>query len=160
MIQPLDVTPVVSEALARLRQIAADGKIGMYAQIARDLDTLDNAGVFAEIDERNEYAAPEEILAAPGGTKLGNQLVVHRGLGGGAVALTVISLAVQPLADPPVTWATGYRFTYKDETYTVRMTRFGWDLADSNGETMAVRSTPEQAVTDALADVDQLAGLI
>jgi len=66
MIQPMDVTPAVSEALARLRQIAADGKIGVYAQVARDLATLDNAGVFAEIDGRNEYAGPEEVLADVG----------------------------------------------------------------------------------------------
>lgn len=55
--------PKVIEALARLRQIAADGAIGMFAGIARDLTTLDNAGVFAALDEQTDYASAEEILA-------------------------------------------------------------------------------------------------
>jgi len=50
-------------ALARLRKIAEDGRIGMFAQIAADLDTLDNAGVFAALDEQTDYAAAVDILA-------------------------------------------------------------------------------------------------
>lgn len=62
MIRREDVTLNISKALARLREVAAAGAIGVYAQIAADLNTLDNAGVFTEIDERNGYASPEEIL--------------------------------------------------------------------------------------------------
>lgn len=63
MTKPTDVTPEVSTALARLRSIAAAGKIGLFSQIAADLNVLDNAGVFAGIDEANDYASAEEILA-------------------------------------------------------------------------------------------------
>lgn len=55
--------PKVIEALARLRQVASEGRIGMFAGIARDLNALDNAGVFAALDEQTDYAAAEEILA-------------------------------------------------------------------------------------------------
>lgn len=60
MIKPLDVTPEVSTALAELRRYAATyPSMGLSAA----LNVLDNAGVFAEIDERNDYASAEEILA-------------------------------------------------------------------------------------------------
>lgn len=60
MIKPMDVTPEVSEALAHLRTYAAKyPTMGLSAA----LNVLDNAGVFATIDERNDYASAEEILA-------------------------------------------------------------------------------------------------
>lgn len=60
MIKPMDVTPEVSEALAHLRIYAAKyPTMGLSAA----LNVLDNAGVFATIDERNDYASAEEILA-------------------------------------------------------------------------------------------------
>jgi hypothetical protein len=152
MIQPMDVTPAVSEALARLRQIAADGKIGVYAQIARDLDTLDNAGVFAEIDGRNEYAGPEEILAdeAPLGT-LG-----HLRPDGSTVVLTAAETGANGLPS-------AYTFTYRGEPYAAETE---WEdgtgswFVSYEGEQMAVRHQLEDAVNDALADVDQLSRLI
>jgi hypothetical protein len=55
--------PEVIEALAVLREIARIGKIGTYAGIAQAIDTLDNAGVFARLDEQTDYASAEEILA-------------------------------------------------------------------------------------------------
>lgn len=61
MIKPMDVTPEISEALAVLR---VHTKYGSVAQSLKDaINTLDNAGVFAEIDERRDYASAEEILA-------------------------------------------------------------------------------------------------
>lgn len=60
MIKPMDVTPEVSEALAHLRTYAAKyPTMGLSAA----LNVLDNKGVFAEIDEANDYASAEEILA-------------------------------------------------------------------------------------------------
>lgn len=60
MIKPTDVTPEVSEALAHLRTYAAKyPTMGLSAA----LNVLDNKGVFAEIDEANDYASAEEILA-------------------------------------------------------------------------------------------------
>lgn len=60
MIKPMDVTPEVTEALAQLRTYAAKyPTMGLSAA----LNVLDNAGVFAEIDEANDYASAEEILA-------------------------------------------------------------------------------------------------
>jgi hypothetical protein len=54
--------PKVIEALARLRH-AANGIVGLTSPLARDLNTLDNAGVFAALDEQADYAAAEDILA-------------------------------------------------------------------------------------------------
>jgi hypothetical protein len=51
------------QALARLREVAREGSIGMFSGIARDLNTLDNAGVFAALDEQTDYAPAVEILA-------------------------------------------------------------------------------------------------
>lgn len=66
MLKPMDVTPVISEALAVLRVHTK------YSDVAQSLKEaiaiLDNAGVFAEIDERNDYASAEEILAEAAGT--------------------------------------------------------------------------------------------
>lgn len=66
MISQMDVTPMISQALATLRTLAP----GYLRLTAKETETfreafnvLDNAGVFAEIDERNEYASAEEILA-------------------------------------------------------------------------------------------------
>lgn len=59
MIKPMDVTPEISRALAEVRMYAA----GQNRDIRQALNTLDDAGVFAEIDEHNEYASAEEILA-------------------------------------------------------------------------------------------------
>jgi hypothetical protein len=148
----MDVTPAVSEALARLRQIATDGKIGVYAQIARDLDTLDNAGVFAEIDGRNDYTGPEEILAdvAPLG------VLGHCRPDGSTVVLTATATGANGL---PST----YTFTYQGEEYTAETE---WEdgtgswFVSYQGEQMAVRHQLEDAVNDALADVDQLSRLI
>lgn len=60
MIKPMDVTPEVSEALASLRTYA---KRYPTMGLSAALNVLDDAGVFAEIDERNDYASAEEILA-------------------------------------------------------------------------------------------------
>lgn len=60
MIKPMDVTPEISEALAVLRNFA---KKAGPSPIREAINALDNAGVFAEIDERNDYASAEEILA-------------------------------------------------------------------------------------------------
>lgn len=57
MIKPMDVTPEISRALALLRVW------DHTPEIREALDALDNAGVFAEIDEANDYASAEEILA-------------------------------------------------------------------------------------------------
>lgn len=151
MIQPMDVTPAVSEALARLRQIAADGKIGVYAQIARDLDTLDNAGVFREIDERNEYAGPEEILADDA-----QETLTYSRPDGSTVVLTAAETGANGLPS-------AYTFTYRGEPYAAETEwedgTGGW-FVSYEGERMAVRHQLEDAVNDALADVDQLSSLI
>ena len=60
MIKPMDVTPEISQALAVLRSFA---KKAGPSPIREAIDVLDNAGVFAEIDEHNDYASAEEILA-------------------------------------------------------------------------------------------------
>lgn len=51
------------KALARLREVAREGAIGMFAGIARDLNILDNAGVFAALDEQTDYASAVDVLA-------------------------------------------------------------------------------------------------
>lgn len=60
MIKPMDVTPEVSEALASLRTYA---KRYPTMGLSAAFNVLDDAGVFAEIDEANDYASAEEILA-------------------------------------------------------------------------------------------------
>lgn len=60
MIKPTDITPDVVEALAWLRK-GWDGDNSERAINA--FNTLENAGVFAVIDESTGYAAAEEILA-------------------------------------------------------------------------------------------------
>lgn len=67
MIKPMDVTPEISEALAVLRQAAMHRVHGMPSEFRDAINVLDNAGVFAEIDERNDYASAEEILAEAAG---------------------------------------------------------------------------------------------
>lgn len=66
-IQPRDVTPEISRALAAMRIFANDASRNSLNQVSREaadaINALDNAGVFAEIDERNDYASAEEILA-------------------------------------------------------------------------------------------------
>lgn len=54
--------PKVIEALAKLRH-AADHSDDISHPLARAFKTLDNAGVFAALDEQTDYAAAEEILA-------------------------------------------------------------------------------------------------
>lgn len=54
--------PKVIEALARLRDAAANSD-DISNALARDFQKLDNAGVFAALDEQTDYAAAEEILA-------------------------------------------------------------------------------------------------
>lgn len=73
MIKPMDVTPEISRALATLRQAAAHSD-EISNSLARAFNTLDNAGVFAEIDERNEYASAEEILAESAAMTLAPEL--------------------------------------------------------------------------------------
>lgn len=51
--------PKVIEALARVRLYAA----GQRRDIQQELNILDNAGVFAALDEQTGYAAAEDILA-------------------------------------------------------------------------------------------------
>lgn len=63
MIKPMDVTPNISQALAILRTFTGPDGAGMLpGQVVQAINVLDNAGVFAEIDERNDYASAEEIL--------------------------------------------------------------------------------------------------
>jgi hypothetical protein len=54
--------PKVIEALAELRALARSGT-GMNAGIAGYFNALDNAGVFAALDEQADYASAEAILA-------------------------------------------------------------------------------------------------
>jgi hypothetical protein len=70
MIKPMDVTPEIVLALAEIRLYAA----GQNRDIRHALNTLDNAGVFAEIDEHNEYASAEEILAESAAMTLAPEL--------------------------------------------------------------------------------------
>lgn len=60
MLKPMDVTPEITWALAYLRTHA---KVDASESCKRAVDALDEAGVFAEIDEHNDYASAEEILA-------------------------------------------------------------------------------------------------
>lgn len=60
MIKPMDVTPEISEALAALRSFA---KKADPSPIREAINVLDDAGVFAGVDEHNDYASAEEILA-------------------------------------------------------------------------------------------------
>lgn len=63
MIKLMDVTPEISRALAILRTFTGSGGGKLLpGQVVQAINTLDDAGVFAEIDERNEYASAEEIL--------------------------------------------------------------------------------------------------
>lgn len=72
-IRPMDVTPEITEALALLRLHAKNGFVS--GQDARDaFKVLDNAGVFAEIDEANDYASAEEILAESAKTDVEREL--------------------------------------------------------------------------------------
>lgn len=71
MIKPMDVTPEVSRALAVLRALAANDPSG---PLTRAVDTLDNAGLFSEIDEANDYATAEEILAESAALSLDEEL--------------------------------------------------------------------------------------
>lgn len=54
--------PKVIAALAELRH-AAHGQVGLTSPLAQAINTLDNAGVFAALDEQSDYASAEEILA-------------------------------------------------------------------------------------------------
>lgn len=56
--------PEVIEALALLRTFTGPGG-GKYlpGQIVQAVNTLDNAGVFAALDEQTDYASATEILA-------------------------------------------------------------------------------------------------
>lgn len=51
--------PKTIEALATLRQYAA----GERRDVRQAFNTLDNAGVFAALDEQTDYASAEEVLA-------------------------------------------------------------------------------------------------
>lgn len=66
MIKQMDVTPEIAAALAALRIFAGDESRNslntVSAEAARAINVLDNAGVFAEIDERYDYAAPLDVL--------------------------------------------------------------------------------------------------
>lgn len=66
-IQPRDVTPEIAAALAALRIFAADESRNSLNTVSREaalaMNVLDNVGVFATIDEVNDYASAEEILA-------------------------------------------------------------------------------------------------
>lgn len=64
MLKPMDVTPVISEALAVLRNFA---KKAGPSPIREAINVLDDAGVFAGVDEHNDYASAEEILAEAAG---------------------------------------------------------------------------------------------
>jgi hypothetical protein len=59
-IKPMDVTPEVAAALANLRLIAQAA--GTSIRLRNAINALDDAGVFAEIDERYDYAAPADVL--------------------------------------------------------------------------------------------------
>jgi hypothetical protein len=59
--------PTIDEqinALNALRQIARDGAIGVYAAIAKAINTLDDADLFADIDQEHDAreAAGQERL--------------------------------------------------------------------------------------------------
>jgi hypothetical protein len=51
--------PKVIAALAEVRKYAS----GQNRDVRRALNTLDNAGVFAALDEQTDYASAEEVLA-------------------------------------------------------------------------------------------------
>lgn len=53
--------PEVIEALARLRNYAKHSLVA--GPVCEAIDTLDNAGVFARLDEQTDYASAEEVLA-------------------------------------------------------------------------------------------------
>lgn len=60
MIKQMDVTPEVASALANLRLIAQAA--GTSIRLRDAINALDDAGVFAEIDERYDYASPADVL--------------------------------------------------------------------------------------------------
>lgn len=68
MIKPMDVTPEISRALAAMRIFADDAARNSLNQVSRDaadaINALDNAGVFAEIDEQSEMAEAERHMEA------------------------------------------------------------------------------------------------
>lgn len=59
-IKQMDITPEIAAALANLRLIAQAA--GTSIRLRNAINTLDDARVFAEIDERYEYAAPADVL--------------------------------------------------------------------------------------------------
>lgn len=62
---PSDVTDEIAVALAILRTFTGPGGGQMLpGQIVQAINVLDNAGVFAEIDEATHYASAEDILRA------------------------------------------------------------------------------------------------
>ena len=63
MIKPTDVTPEIVLALATLRNRLQYEPGSFTADFHKAFQILDNAGVFAAIDEANDYASAEEILA-------------------------------------------------------------------------------------------------
>jgi hypothetical protein len=75
-IQPRDVTPEIARALAAMRIFADDASRNSLNQVSREaadaIHVLDNVGVFAEIDEANDYASAEEILAEIENAKIPN----------------------------------------------------------------------------------------
>jgi hypothetical protein len=54
-------TPEVIEALATLRNYAKHSMVA--GPVCEAIETLDNAGVFRELDQQTNYAPAEEILA-------------------------------------------------------------------------------------------------
>ena len=77
-IQPRDVTPEIAIAVAALRTFAQATNFNSLNRVsqeaARAIDTLDNCGLFAAVDEATEYASAEEILKAAEDAKIPNTL--------------------------------------------------------------------------------------
>lgn len=67
--------PKVIEALAVLRTFTGSGGSQiLQGQVVQAINTLDNAGVFAALDEQTDYASAEEILAESAALSLGAPL--------------------------------------------------------------------------------------
>lgn len=68
-------SPGVIAALAVLRTFTGPGGGQvLQGQVVQAINALDNAGVFAALDEQTEYAAAEDILAEAAGDALNKEL--------------------------------------------------------------------------------------
>lgn len=117
------------EALATLRLASRTG-LDLDGPVREAFDTLDNAGVFAALDEQNDYASAEDILSD---TERNRARAVARGIFAGLLPGITGANMANEVADRILSAVrseqTGYSVAGdqpEDETCMDEATRPGW----------------------------------